>query len=539
MFVALLVVLLLAETYRRTRHKLRALMPTMPDAWRALRADVGGALARVARWEWSALLIVTTLAVALRARELSQPIRYDEAATWLDYASQPLARALSDYRFPNNHLFHTLLVHLSATLFGASPWALRLPAFLAGIALVPLTWALTRALYSREAALGAAGLSAASASLVLYSTNARGYTILGSLTVVLALLATRQIRADNAAGWMAMAVVAAVGAWTIPTMLYPAGGIAFWLWVEARAGDATIDMKTMWTRLRSTGLAALSLTLVFYLPVIAGTGIARLVGNRFVQPQSRGEFFTQLPLFLREVGVDFVRGWGPWLATLLAVGLLVAIVMSRQVARHREPMLVAVLLWSFGLLVVNGRLPFVRVWMFALPLVLATSTAGIEWLSRRAFARAAPRTRRLAALTVFGAITAGASIQLIRSDVVRLADDTGTLRDGAAIAAFLADSAQPRDRVIASAPTDLPLAYHLRATVGNADLLRATPDSAQRLWIVVNRTTDQHERQLVDAAEIVTADFSAPLLARRFPEATVYLRRRQRPGCVLDPSVCR
>jgi hypothetical protein len=146
---------------------------------------------------------------------------------------------------------------------------------------------------------------------------------------------------------------------------------------------------------------------------------------------------------------------------------------------------------------------------------------------------------RLATLTVQGVIAAVATAALIRSDVVRLADDTGTLRDGRAIAEFLAENAQPRDRVIASAPSDLPLAYHLRARIGNADPLRATPDSAQELWVVVNNTTGQSERQLVDAAEIVTADFGAPVLARRFPEATVYLRRRQHPGCVLDPSLCR
>ena len=295
----------------------------------------------------------------------------------------------------------------------------------------------------------------------------------------------------------------------------------------------------MRTRLGWTGLAALCLTVVLYLPVVARTGIALVIGNRFVRPQSRSEFFAQLPAFLGDVWADFTRGWGPLLATLLAVGLVTALVASKRIGRHRVPMLVPVVAWSLVLLVVNGRLPYIRVWMFVLPFALATAAAGIEWLTRRTFVRATPRTTRLATLTMLGVITTGATAALIRSDIVRQADDTGTLRDGRAIAAFLADNVQPRDRVIASAPSDLPLAYHLRARTGNADPLRATPDSAQQLWVVVNSTTAQSEGRLVDAAEIVTADFGAPVLARRFPEATVYLRRRQRPGCVLDPSLCR
>jgi hypothetical protein len=336
-----------------------------------------------------------------------------------------------------------------------------------------------------------------------------------------------------------MAIIAALGAWTIPTMLYPVGGIALWLWLEARVGDASTDTKTMRTRLRWTGLAALALTVVLYLPVIARSGIALVIGNRFVRPQSRSVFFAQLTGFLRDVGADFTRGWGPWLSALLGVGLVVALVASTRIARHRVPMLVPVLAWSLALLVANGRLPYIRVWMFMLPLVLATSIAGIEWLTRRSLARATPRTRHRATMTAVGVITTAASIALIRSDVVSAAEDTGTLRDGVAIARYLAENAQPRDRVIASAPSDLPLAYHLRARIGNANLLRATPDSAQRLWVVVNSTTGQSERQLVDAAEIVTSDFGAPLLARRFADATVYVRRRQRPGCVLDPLRCR
>lgn len=537
MILALLLVVLLGEVYRRTRHRLRALLPSLPAGWRVLRALLGDAARRVAPWEWGGVAAMTLLGLFVRLRYLDQPMRYDESATWLDYASRPVARGLSDYRFPNNHLLHTLLVHVSASLFGDAPWALRLPAFVAGVALVPLTWALARALHGRVAALGASGLAAVSTTLILYSTNARGYTLLCCLTAILALLATRELGADNPAVWVAIAVLAALGAWTIPIMLYPAGAVGLWLWLEARAGDASIDGGAMRSRLGWTALGALCLSAVLYLPVVAGTGLTLVVGNRFVRPQSRGEFFAQLPAFLGTVARDFTRGWPMWLAVLVGAGVIVEL--TRRTRRHRVPLVVALMGWSALLLVVNGRIPYVRVWMFMLPFVLGAATAGIERLVRLTLAGVPARVRRPAAVALFAGLTLAAAVSTIQRDAVASASDTGTLRDGEAIAELLADSAAARDRAIASAPVDLPLAYHLTRRVGHATLLRATPDSAQRLWIIASDVEHQSEDSLVRAAEIVTADFSAPRLVRRFHEARVYVRTRTRVGCALDPVACR
>jgi hypothetical protein len=207
--------------------------------------------------------------------------------------------------------------------------------------------------------------------------------------------------------------------------------------------------------------------------------------------------------------------------------------------RYRTPMFAAALAWSLLLLVANGRVPYVRVWMFLLPYALVDAAGGLAVLAHLTTQRAGFSMRRIATLAVMGGATAIASWQTLRSGAVQQAEDTGTLRDGAAIATFLLETAGPRDRVIASAPSDLPLAYQLTRRAGSATLLRATPDSAPRLWIVVNDMMRQREADLVGAAEIVTRDFGSPRLVRRFREASVYLRERERPGCVLDPSVCR
>jgi hypothetical protein len=121
--------------------------------------------------------LITLAGAALRARYLSQPMRYDEAFTYLAYASQPLAKGLARYDYPNNHLLHTLLVHVTTTVFGNHPWSLRLPAYTAGVALVPAWWWAVRGLYPGAAGLLTAGLVAGSSPLVEFSTNARGYML--------------------------------------------------------------------------------------------------------------------------------------------------------------------------------------------------------------------------------------------------------------------------------------------------------------------------------------------------------------------------
>ena len=80
----------------------------------------------------SALLVILLSALAVRLWFLFEPMRYDEAFTFLQFASKPLYRGLSDYSYPNNHPLHTFLVHIAYRIFGNEPWVIRLPAFCAG-----------------------------------------------------------------------------------------------------------------------------------------------------------------------------------------------------------------------------------------------------------------------------------------------------------------------------------------------------------------------------------------------------------------------
>src|SRR5690349_13254008 len=80
---------------------------------------------------------LTLIGLLLRLPDLNKYIAYDEAYTFIHFASRPFKHILADYSAPNNHIFHTLLMGVSYRLFGAAAWALRLPAFIAGALMIP------------------------------------------------------------------------------------------------------------------------------------------------------------------------------------------------------------------------------------------------------------------------------------------------------------------------------------------------------------------------------------------------------------------
>ena len=142
-------------------------------------------------------------------------MRYDESATFMWYASQPFYVGLSKYTAPNNHLFHTLLVHISYQLFGDSVFSLRFPAFLAGVLIIPFTYLTFRYVYDRHTGLFTAALAGSSSLLIQYSTNARGYTLVTLFFLLLLLCFAHLRKHREPACWLIIAVLGALAMHTI------------------------------------------------------------------------------------------------------------------------------------------------------------------------------------------------------------------------------------------------------------------------------------------------------------------------------------
>lgn len=476
--------------------------------------------ADVTKSHYLVLLGIVLAGVLLRGYYLHQPMRYDESLTFLRYASQPLETVVSSYEEPNNHVLHSVLVHAAYTVFGDEPWALRLPAFLAGVLLIPALYVVTRMFYTPRAGLLAAALCAVSLPLIEFSVNARGYTLLALIVVLLLIVARRLRERSTLVGWLLFSVLAALGFYTIPVMLYPFGIVALWLAISYQCEFAGWELLKRWIVLGVACAVGAALTLVLYLPVIATAGIGALTQNDFVTRPAASEFYQRLGEILR-VLVEFPNLGVPWLLALvlfLSAGL--ATVLHKRLSRTRFSVGWAMLLWLALTLFTMRVIPFDRTWTTITPLYLMLAAAGIAWVVARS------DVWFTAALLLFTLPTA---LNVVQSNDVLTSVRTGIAPDAEAAALWLSDHAQPGDIVLAPTPLDEPVRYYLRL---HGDSPVSVRNQYQTSWVDLLQADVAHVYAfgvedgdldaLLGAISLPAPSFNASLQpAVAFPQATL------------------
>ena len=459
-----------------------------------LRATFEGLLAacfepvhvRISRTTLMLVGVSTLVALVVRIPFLGQPMRYDEALSFNEFASRPLYYGLSFYPEPNNQLLNTFLMHLVYLGLGNQPWGLRLPALLGGVLLVSATFWLASELFDRATATFAATLVAVSSYVVEYSTNARGYTLQAlCFVVMLALLVHGGRRALALA-----ALVAAVGAYAIPTMLY--GVVVCGVWLLVR--------KVRPREVVTAGLVIGLIVTLVYVPVIIVSGPDKLVSNRFVVPLEWTQFPGELGRTLAQTWVFWNRDV-PWpLSLILLLGFAVTTV--EQVRKREVPLGMLAPLVCLVLVLLQRVAPFERVWLFLLPLYLTLAAAGLARIADG---------RLLAG--IFGIVLAYFTLT---SGSILGSTETGVFPDAQAVTATLAPRIAPDDAVLTEIPASLPeLQYYFPRYGLPINLLVRPSDEAQNLWVITESGTRPQMAGWSTATEVAS-----------FPGAMLYELRR-------------
>ena len=114
------------------------------------------------------------------------------------------------------------------TRAGYSPVLVRLPALLAGIASIPLVYAVGARTVGRGAALLAAALTTLSPFMIYYSAEARGYGVLMALVLLATLVLLHAVDGGGTGWWVAFGALVCMTAYTHYTSVFVLGALFGW-----------------------------------------------------------------------------------------------------------------------------------------------------------------------------------------------------------------------------------------------------------------------------------------------------------------------
>jgi hypothetical protein len=441
--------------------------------WQPVRADdeEGGV------WTTSAALVVlVAIGAILRWIGIHQDLWHDEVFTLIDFVRPHLGRILSDYSSDNQHLLYSVLAHGSIAVFGESAAALRLPAFVLGLASLWATFRLGSLTVGRRQAILAAALLTVSYHHVWFSQNARVYTGLLLMTALPTELFLRGLWLQRWAVWVAYASTVAIGMAFHSTMIFVAAahGVAL-LGLALRPGIGARDMR------RPLGALVLSGTLTLQIHAFVLPQMLEL----YMQPSAGAdptEFRWKSPVWLINEtirGLDIGLGFG-WLG-LAGGGLLVLLGFFSLLSRSRLTgvsfVLPAVL--GGGAMVLLSRNLWPRFFFNSGAFAVLIAVQG-AWVLGGLVARRFTRLGNRLSIAMASLLVVASMVTLPRVYQFPKQDFTGARE-------FVERNRRPGDRVLAlDLAGDAYRAYHAPGmeTADSLDELEAARASEGRTWIL-------------------------------------------------------
>ncbi len=347
--------------------------------------------------------------------------------------------------------------------FSDSEFWVRLPSALAGIATVPVIYSLGKTVFDRRTGLVAAVLLSVNACHVVYSQEARGYSLVVFLSTVSSLLFLRALEDGPWKRWLGYAVASALAIYSH----FFAGLVVFvqWLWAVMQPRRIA-QRRRLW-------IAAVS-TVLLSSPAVA-----------FVLLHNHGQLdWVPKPSFLElyRTAIFLAAEGGKVIGDLLLVFCLLALVRAGwQLRRERHSQSPAfwreILLWCWLLVPILVTLAasiytpifFHRFLIICLPAFVLLVAHGLLLLPRRGVV-----------VTIF----TGLSLVAVFQSYSR------TREDWRAATAYIVSNAEPGDAILFHQPyCDIAVAYYeARLQKGVHPVPVGTVAEAhgyRRLWVVL------------------------------------------------------
>jgi 4-amino-4-deoxy-L-arabinose transferase-like glycosyltransferase len=365
-----------------------------------------------------ALVGLTIAAGALHVLVQSQrPLWLDEACTYWTI-QVPLSQLLQGVRTDGSPPLHFLLVAITARLFGASEFVLRLVSLTAATALVPGCYAVTRQFAERRAGLTAAAIAVVSPLVHYYGVEARAYSLVQLETLGVLYLAFRALRSPAQLKWWGLLAVAeALQLWTHGYAVFVVAALPLIFLLASPQNRFRVAARALAVSALATVLAlppllnAIQMSTVGITAWVAKYWQALPPSAAILRSLQAFGFGAELPEYLPSLGALPHFGLA---SAALTVILLLAALFPLAAHRHRERSDAAPLILLLGFLI----LPLAGAWAYSairqplyvvgrydtivLPAFLILIAVGLDrLLVRRWLWLGVPVAGAIACLTVF------------------------------------------------------------------------------------------------------------------------------------------
>ncbi|MBL7938773.1 MAG: glycosyltransferase family 39 protein [Flavobacteriales bacterium] len=494
--------LLVLLVFRKRIKASKVAVESVPAS--GVRAGIRGAWREYTKRTSSAhkrfVLVLILGGAALRAMLMLQPITYDEAFTFTYYATRPIHVIVSDYSYPNNHIFHTLLVKLSTLVFGVGKVSLRLPAFMAGVVVLPLFYFFVRAMFNRYIALMALAMLAASGPLLEYGACARGYSLTWLFMVMALLLGRHFIKTNSTASAAFIGAACALGMWTVPTMIYAALTIHIWLLISLTAKYENSLRERILNLLLSLSVFVV-FTVLLYLPVILVHGFDQLLHHSTLPERDWQDFTLTHQDHALLLWAHIVDSSAAWVGILGFIGMVHATFISSKF----RFLVMATLLGAVPLVVAQAAVVPPRAWLYLLFIFHLSSAIALfyllKFIQEKLWSGFGKRERTVVASIL---LFIGFAIPGYHISKIRLAG----MPEAGTAAAFIQRNLVSDEKVYIDYPWDSPIEFHLMALGVDRSVMYGPASPTGRTFVAVGPDYEQTLEGVLAHHDLALAAFS-------------------------------
>ncbi len=335
--------------------------------------------------------IILLFGIYLRVIFISLPLTADESMTFLRYVNKPLLEGPLYYHNVNNHILHSIFAYLINLLFGHKLYLLRIPALIAGILLIPISYLASRIIYDKYSALLLASLISFSSILIEYSTLARGYTLSCMFFMLALLVAVYKLNKDSVFLSFLFSIIVSLGIYTQPLFVIPFGIITCWQIISEVSITSFKRSKKNFYYLFTDIFFVCWLTILFYLPTLLLSLVPVLKkiliflmflgswGHNLPAPSK--EVVSNSPNIIDPLNILFevlFRDLNISFIAVLALGFLISLILNKKISNYISIPLISLLITIP--LIFFPELLQIRFFLFHLLIFYLGSSAAILFL---------------------------------------------------------------------------------------------------------------------------------------------------------------